>query len=947
MKKLLAMLLCLMMLLSLGAAAFASGEASMSEEAGGEASGETSEEAGGGSGEASGGMSAEMVYPDPAENANAAKMFAQYQAAYTAAAEGIVLLENNGALPMAAGGSVALYGTGAFSTLSNAQRTVTFGDVSFIPGYADAFAAAGYEVLTDATSAASDKLSKTPDYVIYVLRRSSAEGDDRKAAEGDYYLTAAEKADLEALAETYGSVILLLNVCGPTDFYSTVLAINEKTPGGIGAILFTGIGGEGGGSAVVDVLNNTIPVSGKLADTWAMDYADYPSAGSFGAEYHSNFNTSGEDSEYYSEGIFTGYRYFDTFNVATAFAFGYGLSYTEFEISDVSVSVSDDMSAATVTAKVTNTGSTYAGREVVQVYVSYDYNGSDAAYLETAYQELAGYAKTGTLAPGASETVSVDIDLTELAAYDEATDQYVMQAGDYLLRVGSSSIDTTVAAVLRLDEKVVLKQCTAGLFEASEEEQAELAAKSLSYADIKNPELSYKSWDATGAPVIDLDSKVMAGLYEDVSSQIDPASIVTYVSTDPTTASAQWVSNEPENLTGLTEIIEAVETEPGYTLVDVYEGRITMEQLVASMDLEELADVVTGLSSEQTDKYFDADSELLDHLSITLGGYQGTKNLMTYRFIPQVFQADGPEGCGVTLSFEDIWAGSTEETETASYASIRLPSETIMAQTWDPDVVYAVGIAVGEEMLDAGLGIWLAPGCDLHRNPLCGRNMQYYSEDPLLAGTMLTAEVSGVQSNDGVFCCMKHFATNNMESNRGSVNNVITERALREIYLTPWRLCIESDSPAGAIMTAYNQINDKFCGESFDLCTALTRGEWGYDGLIMDDYTPWFFTAWRDLVKSVRVGNNLIMPGNTTNNVSSGPLGDVENPAASLVYHDVAAPFQSDSYLMMIDLEEGEMLLGEMQRSAMYILNVYMRTAVFMDIYEVVAQYGIEPSMSE
>lgn len=687
MKKLLALALCLVMLCGLGAGAFASGEA--------DASRETAENTAGASGESSGTASPEMVYPDPAGDASAAKMLGQYQAARDAAADGIVLLENNGVLPMTAQGSVALFGAGAFSTLSNAQRTVTFGDISFIPGYADAFEAAGYDVLTSSAGQVSDRLPQAPDYVIYVLRRSSAEGSDRTAAEGDYYLTSSEKADLAALASAYGSVILLLNVCGPTDFYSTVLDINETIPNGIGAIVFTGIGGEGGGSAVVDVLNGTIPVSGRLADTWAMRYEDHPSSDSFGGEYHSNFTVGEPDNEYYSEGIFTGYRYFDTFNVEPAFPFGHGLSYTDFAISDIGVQVSADMHYAVVTAQVKNVGDTYVGRDVLQVYVSYDYSGSDTAYLETAYQELAGYAKTGTLVPGESETVSVTVDLTELAAYDEATDQYILQGGDYLIRVGESSADTTVAAVLRLDKTVVLKQCTADIFEAEAAEQAELAAKSLSYADIVNPELSWKTWDTAGAPVIALDSGVMAELFEDVSSRIDPGSIVTYVSTDPTAASAQWASNEPANTTGLTEIIEYVETAPGYTLVDVYEGRITMEQLVASMDLEELADIVTGLSSEQTDKYFDADSELLEHLTITLGGYQGTKNLMTYRFIPQVFQADGPEGCGVTLSFEDIWAGSTEETEAASYASIRLPSETIMAQTWDPEIIYALGHAVG------------------------------------------------------------------------------------------------------------------------------------------------------------------------------------------------------------------------------------------------------------
>ncbi|MCD8022351.1 MAG: fibronectin type III-like domain-contianing protein [Lachnospiraceae bacterium] len=646
------------------------------------------------------------------------------------------------------------------------------------------------------------------------------------------------------------------------------------------------------------------------------------------------------------------YRYFDTFNVEAAYTLGYGLSYTEFSISDISVEVSDDMSEAVVSACVTNTGDTWAGKEVVQVYTSYDYAGSEKAYIETAYQELKGYAKTQELAPGESEALQISIDLTKLSVYDETTDQFVVQAGDYLLRVGNSSDNTVVSAVLTLDETVTVKQCTAEIFTIKDDETVEgddaenLEALSLTYDDITLEELSYKTWDTEGATVIALDAEKMAALFEDVSSTFDRNSVVTYISTDETTDSYAYQNRDTENLTDREESYETVDTEDGYTLVDVYEGTITMEQLVASMSVEELADIVTGLSSEQTEDLYDEDSDLFLYVTTSLSGYQGTQNLMTSRFVPLVFQADGPEGIGVTLSYADIWEGNTEEdTEDVSYSSIRLPSETVMAQTWNTDLIYELGSAVGQEMIDAGLSIWLAPGANIHRNPLNGRNYQYYSEDPYISGTMLTAEVGGVQSHEGVFCCVKHFAVNNMETNRGSVNEVISERALREIYLAGWEMCQNSDSPSGAVMTAYNQVNGTYCGESYDICTALLRGEWNYEGLIMDDYTPFFFMVWRNLVTSVRMGNNLVMPGNTTSDVGTGPLGDgYVNPYADAEYNGVSAPFQSDSYLMTMAIDSGEMLLGELQQSAMYILNVYMKTDIFAQIYDAVTTYDIQPT---
>lgn len=890
-------------------------------------------------------------------------------------AEGIVLLENCGVLPMAKSGAVALFGSGAFMTRASTgggpggpgggpggpngpapepqggpapggpdtppPPLPTAKAATKLPGFhgniSDALTAAGYTLLTDRDGLVSNE---KPDYVIYVLRRDSAEGSDRKDAPGGYDLTDSEKSELLTLAESYGKVILILNCCAVTDVYTPVRAINAQIPDGIGAVLYMGLGGEGAGDAVVSVLSGDITPSGKLADTWALQYADYPSAATFGERGHTNFTHTGDD-EYYFEGIFNGYRYFDTFNIPVAYPFGFGLSYTTFDIITKSVCLSGGASTITLTAEVHNTGSR-PGREVVQVYSSYHYVPGQSA-LETAYQTLAGYQKTRTLQPGEFERVEITIPIPAMSSYDEETDCFLLQQGEYLIRVGNSSRDTAVAAVLTLDEPVVTEKCTPGLF-AIQAGAEKLHEHQLCYADIINPELPYKTWDPAGAVTISLPAEKLKALTVDSTSPYDSTSVITLVSNDKAADSHRWPSRSTPNRTGRREIYRPIDTVPDATLVDVADGKLTMEQFVAGLTTAELTDIVTGLSSEQTAHLFDPKNPVLAVCREGVSGYQSTKNLITSRFIPQVFQADGSESPGITLSNDEIWAGKTDSAVDANYSAVMLPSEAVMAQSWNPALVRSMGEAVGGEMRAVGLSIWLAPGANIHRNPLCGRNYQYYSEDPFLTGTMLTAEVAGVQSQGGVFCCVKHFAANNMETNRGEVNEIISERALREIYLPGWRMCAQSEYPNASFMSAYQQINGTYCGENYDLLTHLIRGEWKWDGFVMDDYTPWFFLCWRDLTVCPQVGNDLVMPGNTSDNVMAVPFVPMENPVTKMEFAGKTGPFQSDSYLMHIALRDGKLLLGDLQKSAMAILSVYMRAKVFADLRSAVKEQSIQPT---
>lgn len=894
---------------------------------------------------------------------NQKKILAHCMLSRELTAEGAVLLENHGVLPIGKTGTVALFGSGAFQTRTSAGGMMGPGPGGPPPGEAgaapggpaapegpppgmpmggavkrpgfhqnlsDALAAAGYTLVNDETGAMPET---DPGYVIYVLRRDSAEGSDRKPEPGDYYLTEKEQTELCALARRYGNVILLLNCCSVTDFYNTYAEINEAVPYGIGAVLLLGLGGEGAGDAAVQLLNGTVTPSGKLADTWALDYEDYPSAPTFGERGHTNFESFG-DNEYYFEDIYTGYRYFDTFHVPVAYPFGFGRSYTSFAVETRSVALSEDGRAVELSVRVKNTGAC-AGKEVVQVYGSYCFR-PGVSKLETPYQVLVAAQKTELLAPGDLATVELTVPFRQMASYDEETDSFLLQRGEYLLRVGNSSRNTAIAAKLTLDQDVVTEQCTPGLFAIKNDTRTPgddreiLEQGRLCYRKITRTPLPFENWDGSQVPKIALSADALAANKRTSISPYDPNTVTTLVSDDPANDSAAWKDRTTPNRSGRKEVYRAVQTRPGATLLDVDEGNVTMEQFVAGLSNVELADLVTGLSSEQTEHLLDQTSPLLHACPDQVSGYQSTKNLITARLIPQVFQADGPESPGITLGFDDIWAGATDNSGTSEqYAAVILPAETVMAQSWNPALVREMGRAVGEEMLEAGLSIWLAPGANIHRNPLCGRNYQYYSEDPYLTGLMLTAEVSGVQSHPGVFCCAKHFAANNMETNRGEINEVISVRALREIYLPGWRMCAESESPNGAYMSAYNQINGTYCGENYDLLMHLIRGEWGWQGLVMDDYTPWFFLCWRDLTVCPQMGNDLVMPGNTANNVSPVPFIPLENPVADMVYDGVRAPFQSDTYLMLSALKNGTLLLGDLQRSAINILELYRRMDVF------------------
>ena len=808
------------------------------------------------------------------------------QLSMTAATQGMVLLENNNdVLPIAVDGNVALYGGGAVKTvkggtgsgdvnqrytvsvwegLKNAGYNITTsdwlnsfkeaydkGEAEFEGGFWETFSMPDPELTDDEVAAGQ---ADGTDTAIYVISRNSGEGADRTETEGDYYLTENEKSNLTKLGAAYDKVIVVLNVGGviDTNFFHEI--------DGLDAMLLMSQAGMEGGTALVKVLNGEATPSGKLTDTWPAAYSDYPTAETFGA------NDENVDQEDYTDGIYVGYRYFDTFGVTPAYEFGYGKSYTTFDIAVDSVTA--DADKVTVTAKVTNTGDKYSGKEVVEVYFS-----APSGDLEKPYQELAAYGKTDELAPGESQTLTISYNTTEMSSYSEEKAAYIMEAGDYVVRVGNSSRNTKAAAVISLDETAVTEQLSNQL--APDKEIKELSNKDATpYTyDGEADEIAA----AQAIPLAAADIKTV-----DNASKYDDEAVTAYVSD---TTETEYLA---ENL-GYTptskyhgEYKEEVQNLEGdfsrNTLKDVYDGTITMEEFVSGLTVSQMADIViggnklpsasgqaAGAASANADDV--SDGTMIGAQANSVQGAAGeTAGIyIESKKIPNIVLADGPAGLRITQEYEG------EDGKEYYQFCTAWPIGTLLAQTWDPDVVKEVGTAFGEELKEYGVTVLLAPGMNIHKNALCGRNFEYYSEDPYVTGTIAIAETEGVQSNPGIGVCIKHFAANNQEDNRNAVNNTISERAFREIYLKGFEMAVKGAQPM-SIMSSYNLNNSVPAADDYDLLTDITRGEWGFDGMIMTDWGGGQSTP----SISMHAGNDLIMPGSSVEDITIRGFSDEE-----------------------------------------------------------------------
>lgn len=755
--------------------------------------------------------------------------------AYRAACEAMVLLKNDGILPLSAK-KIALYGPGASMTIKggtgsgevNERHSVTILEgledrgfeittkkwiSDFETGYREAEAAYKEEkkkrinflkissimnMLFDNFRApigreiteADIEYSNT-DTCIYVLSRQAGEGGDRKAEKGDFMLTDEELAAIRFCAEKYEKFLLVIN-CGS----SIDMAFTEQIPG-INAILHLCQLGTEGGHAFADVIGGKVSPSGKLSDTWAKQYEDIP----FAKEY--SYLNGNLDQEYYKEGIYVGYRYFDSFGVEPAYPFGFGLSYTDFSIHSAGLTAKE--SKIDLKAQVTNIG-TYAGKEVAQLYVSAP-NGN----IHKAYQSLAAFSKTKVLNPGESEIVDLTFDLRDLASYREKDSSYVLEKGEYILRLGNSSRNTVPVGVLCLNTEWIVSRHDAVC--AAEEVIEELVPDEYAVEEIY-----------AGVPRIAIAPEV----FETVQ--------YTYA-----------------------------------TPVECQDERV--QQFLNSLTVKEMVDIVVGIGMFGGETKFNMP-----------GSVGNTTSKFWDKGLSNVALCDGPAGLRIQKrsavdkkgkikpvdlalsifeAFPDfvkkVMTGNPEKDTVIYQYTTAFPVANALAQTWNKELLYDVGNAVFQEMKEYGCTFWLAPALNIHRNPLCGRNFEYFSEDPYLSGIMAASITKGVQQEDGFYVTAKHFACNNQEENRNAVSSNLSERALREIYLRGFEICVRQGG-AKSIMTSYNKINGVYAPNSYELCTKVLRNEWGFDGVVMTD---WFSTnkGLASNAMAMKAGNDLIMPG--------------------------------------------------------------------------------------
>ena len=618
-----------------------------------------------------------------------------------------------------------------------------------------------------------------------MLSRISGEGKDRRRVKGDYYLSEREAADLFFLNEKKIPVILLLNAGGPIEL-TDILENTEN----IKAILNISQPGQESGYAVADILLGNCVPSAKLTATWARRYEDCP----FAEDY--SYLNGNLDTEEYKEGIFVGYRYFDSFGKKPLFPFGFGLSYTEFKIEFKGIETSEK--ELTVEMKVTNIGDTYAGKEVVQIYASLP-----QTEVKKEYRRLVGYAQTKLLQPGEAETLKITVGQKELAYFSEEKHQWIVEKGNYGIWTGNSSVSLEYSSTVKVEQSVSLEDTC--VLENTAEIEEEL-------------------WKT----------------YECRKTTADNSHCIVF-------------TPHPEEK-------------------KIYRSAYATEQMA-----EDLIPLLYGNIAETT--------STLGAAGIRVPGTAGetTEGLLDKYGIPSLIMADGPAGIrlqqhyevdratdtvygiGVLGALENGFLVDREEHEGADqyyqYCTA-FPVGTVMAQTWNRDLMQRFGEAVALEMEAFHVNLWLAPGLNIHRNPLCGRNFEYYSEDPFLSGTLAASVTKGVQCHKGCGVTIKHFACNNQEDNRMGVDVKISERTLREIYLRGFEIAVKEGQPT-AIMSSYNLVNGVHAANSKDLCTRIARKEWGFDGVIMSDWNTTVpedgSVAW----KCAAAGNDIIMPGNT------------------------------------------------------------------------------------
>ncbi len=733
-----------------------------------------------------------------------------------AAKEGMVLLKNEESiLPLAKGSKAALFGKASFDYVKGGGGS---GDVtvSYIRNLYEGLKEKSdvltvFEELSDFyrenvreqyASGSIPGLTKEPeipetllkkaraftDTAIIAISRFSGEGWDRSVESsgrklehvedknlyeasqkvferGDFYLSRAEETMVNTVKKAFPKVIVVLNVGGMVD--SAWFAEDRE----IQSVLMAWQGGMEGGLAAAELLVGEGNPCGKLADTFAKRLADYPSS--------DNFHES-EAYVDYTDDIYVGYRYFETIPKAAEkvnYPFGYGLSYTSFSLKVSSAEKKGEH--IEITVSICNTGSV-PGKEVVQVYFS-----APQGKLGKPSRQLAAFQKSRLLAPGETQTMVLRFMVKDMASYDDlgkiVRGAYLLERGTYRFYVGTSVRDT-----METDFTV----------EVSEDMVTEQLSNKLTPTSLKKRMCADGSFEElpVGKPY-DTDEDVLEHLPLEKTDGLAP-------SVKAQDRYKVWGEE--------TKI---------HTFAEVAEGSVTMEEFMAQLSEERLADLLGGQPNTGVADVF------------------GYGNLPEYG-VPNVMTADGPAGLRIRPD--------------RGVCTTAWPCATLLACTWNPRLVEQVGAAGGAEVKENNITLWLTPAINIHRSPLCGRNFEYYSEDPFLTGKLAAAMVRGIQSNR-VGAAVKHFALNNKETNRKNSDSRASERAIREIYLKAFEIVVKEADP-WCIMSGYNIINGRRASENRELLEDILRGEWGFGGMVTTDW----WTA-GEHYKEVKAGNDVKM----------------------------------------------------------------------------------------
>lgn len=780
-------------------------------------------------------------------------------------AEGIVLLENKDhALPLDKGAKISVLGQDCADPVYGGGGASTI-DTSVAVSLKDALAKSGLEMNTTLwdfyeNGAGKDYRKTQPDVygegaftvnevpvtlytdeikssfadygdaAVVVIGRTGSEVSDHSTEKMDtgynyLQLDDDERSLLQMASEEFDKVIVLLNTSNPME-----LGVLEEYD--VDSVLWIGALGQTGSYAVGQVLTGEVNPSGALVDTFAYDNTSAPSMENFGNYTISNSQVDrGNNYMVYGEGIYVGYRYYETryedvvlgneapenynYSSTVKYPFGYGISYTDFEWSDFAMEEKDD--TYEITVQVKNTGDT-AGKDIVQIYMQSPYTEYDKENgIEKSSVELAGFEKTSLLAAGEAETVTVSIPKESMKTYDaNGYGTYIVDAGNYYFAAGENAHDA-------LNNILAAKGST--------------AANGMDYEG--NAALT------SLVTVAGLDSSTYAVSSEtenEIKNQFEAADVRYYDSGYRYLSRSDWSGTWPSTYSNGAweapqELLDDLE-------ITYREEENAKEPITSTID-EETGELSTAALRE-TEASNPAWDTLIQQMSIEeldslvrIGGY-ATQKIDSIQ-LPATVDKDGTAGISSAL--------------VGGESGTAYPAEIVIASTWNSDLAEEFGRCIGEDSIDLGVTVWYAPACNIHRSAYSGRNFEYYSEDPFLSGVMTAKTVAGAQAK-GVIVTVKHFALNDQECNRTGGAMFANEQSIREIYLKPFEISVREADALG-MMASMNRLGARWSGGHYGLMTSTLREEWGFNGFVVTDQASFNVFAYEDLREGLLAGTDL------------------------------------------------------------------------------------------